>query len=211
MCVSFYGYRYYDPVTGRWPSRDPIGEKGGINLYGMVQNNPVSYVDVLGLAKAKKDCKILIVAGHNDEIVERMEDRKKRGLDGIGECDMVLGVGCAPLRTAELLGEIYPGQTITPNEDYGGLLYPDKDRPKDDPSNATSYLERRIEQAKKEAEGMCNKEPTCCKSVTYEVDCIATPRKRSDGKPSDFQNAPIGRSSRCGETKTYNCRSKSWK
>jgi hypothetical protein len=28
MCVSFYGYRYYDPVTGRWPSRDPIEGNG---------------------------------------------------------------------------------------------------------------------------------------------------------------------------------------
>jgi hypothetical protein len=29
--VDYYGYRYYDPETGRWPSRDPIGEPGGIN------------------------------------------------------------------------------------------------------------------------------------------------------------------------------------
>ncbi|MDA0768571.1 MAG: hypothetical protein O3A92_17300 [Verrucomicrobia bacterium] len=27
--VYYYGYRYYDPVTGRWVSRDPIGERGG--------------------------------------------------------------------------------------------------------------------------------------------------------------------------------------
>jgi len=27
--LYYYGYRYYDPVTGRWPSRDPIGERGG--------------------------------------------------------------------------------------------------------------------------------------------------------------------------------------
>jgi len=27
--LVYYGYRWYDPVTGRWPSRDPIGEKGG--------------------------------------------------------------------------------------------------------------------------------------------------------------------------------------
>jgi RHS repeat-associated protein len=26
--MFFYGYRYYDPETGRWPSRDPIGELG---------------------------------------------------------------------------------------------------------------------------------------------------------------------------------------
>ena len=47
--LYYYGYRYYDPVTGRWPSRDPIGERGGINLYGMVGNNPISRIDLLGL------------------------------------------------------------------------------------------------------------------------------------------------------------------
>jgi RHS repeat-associated protein len=45
----YYGFRYYDPVTGRWPNRDPIGEYGGLNLYGMVGNDPVNSLDVLGL------------------------------------------------------------------------------------------------------------------------------------------------------------------
>ncbi|MBB5350675.1 RHS repeat-associated protein [Haloferula luteola] len=27
--LLYYGYRYYDPVTGRWPARDPIEERGG--------------------------------------------------------------------------------------------------------------------------------------------------------------------------------------
>jgi len=43
-----YGYRYYDPVTGRWPSRDPIGERGGVNLYGFVYNSPMGWIDYLG-------------------------------------------------------------------------------------------------------------------------------------------------------------------
>ena len=30
--LSYYGYRYYNPVTGRWISRDPIGERGGANI-----------------------------------------------------------------------------------------------------------------------------------------------------------------------------------
>ena len=42
-------YRAYDPVTGRWLSRDPIGEAGGINLYGYVGNDPIGLVDPLGL------------------------------------------------------------------------------------------------------------------------------------------------------------------
>jgi RHS repeat-associated protein len=47
--VFYYGFRYYDPVTGRWPSRDPIGERGGLNLYAMVGNRPVNNIDILGL------------------------------------------------------------------------------------------------------------------------------------------------------------------
>jgi RHS repeat-associated protein len=44
-----YGYRLYDAPNGRWPSRDPINELGGANLYGMVANTPLNRVDYLGL------------------------------------------------------------------------------------------------------------------------------------------------------------------
>ena len=47
--VGDYTYRYYDPVTGRWPSRDPIGEYGGVNLYGFVRNDGIGSRDMLGL------------------------------------------------------------------------------------------------------------------------------------------------------------------
>ena len=47
--LIYYGYRYYDPSTGRWPNRDPLGERGGRNLYGFVRNNPISLFDYLGL------------------------------------------------------------------------------------------------------------------------------------------------------------------
>jgi RHS repeat-associated protein len=46
--VADYGYRHYDPLTGRWPSRDSIGEEGGLNLYGFVQNDAVNRRDYLG-------------------------------------------------------------------------------------------------------------------------------------------------------------------
>jgi RHS repeat-associated protein len=51
--VTFYGYRWYDPVTGRWPSRDPIEEEGGLNLYGFGGNDGIFYWDLLGLEALK--------------------------------------------------------------------------------------------------------------------------------------------------------------
>jgi RHS repeat-associated protein len=39
----------YDPSTGRWLSPDPIGESGGLNLYGYVEGDPVNATDPLGL------------------------------------------------------------------------------------------------------------------------------------------------------------------
>jgi len=47
-----YGYRYYSPSTGRWNSRDPAGETGGINLFCYVKNNSVNCMDILGLSPA---------------------------------------------------------------------------------------------------------------------------------------------------------------
>jgi RHS repeat-associated protein len=47
--LLYYGFRYYNPSTGRWLSRDPIEEEGGFNLYGMVENDPLNRVDLLGL------------------------------------------------------------------------------------------------------------------------------------------------------------------
>jgi RHS repeat-associated protein len=46
--LVYYGYRYYSPALGRWLSRDPIEEQGGLNLYAFVNNDPVNGVDVLG-------------------------------------------------------------------------------------------------------------------------------------------------------------------
>ena len=53
--LYYYGYRFYDPVNGRWTSRDPIGENGGVNLYGIVGNAILNRVDVLGRAPLQID------------------------------------------------------------------------------------------------------------------------------------------------------------
>jgi RHS repeat-associated protein len=44
-----YGFRFYDPNLSRWLNHDPIGEAGGINLYGFVGNCPIGLIDYYGL------------------------------------------------------------------------------------------------------------------------------------------------------------------
>ncbi len=43
------GARYYDPATGRFLQRDPIGIDGGLNVYVYALNNPALQVDPSGL------------------------------------------------------------------------------------------------------------------------------------------------------------------
>ncbi|MDX9823069.1 MAG: RHS repeat-associated core domain-containing protein, partial [Syntrophales bacterium] len=47
--MYFYRARYYDPKVGRFVTKDPIGFKGGINVFAYVQNNPVNKLDPSGL------------------------------------------------------------------------------------------------------------------------------------------------------------------
>ncbi len=47
--LYYYGYRYYSPSLGRWINRDPIEEKGGVNLYVFVNGDPINNIDSKGL------------------------------------------------------------------------------------------------------------------------------------------------------------------
>ncbi|NRB75047.1 MAG: RHS repeat-associated core domain-containing protein, partial [Verrucomicrobiales bacterium] len=89
--VFYYGFRYYDALAGRWASRDPMEEFGGVNLYGFVGNDGVNWIDILGLDK----CTSEIVAGHGwhepgsplEGLIDSIEKHLKCG-------SRVTAVGC---------------------------------------------------------------------------------------------------------------------
>jgi RHS repeat-associated protein len=47
--LYFYRARYYDPAAGRFLNEDPIGFRGGLDLYDFVLDNPMNMVDPFGL------------------------------------------------------------------------------------------------------------------------------------------------------------------
>lgn len=49
-----FGKRWYDTHHGRFINRDPIGEKGGINLYAFLANNPLGGYELLGMGFLSK-------------------------------------------------------------------------------------------------------------------------------------------------------------
>jgi RHS repeat-associated protein len=64
--LYLYKYRDYDAVSGRWPSRDPIEEAGGLNLYGFVGNDVLRLWDYLGNA---------VMVGDNGQINSTAESK----------------------------------------------------------------------------------------------------------------------------------------
>ena len=79
----YFGYRFYDPATQRWLNRDPIVEEGGVNLYGYVENDPLSNVDFFGLWSpgAHDDLINHALAGKaSDDCIARIQ-RSSRGFD----------------------------------------------------------------------------------------------------------------------------------
>ena len=51
--LGYWGYRYYSPRLGRWVSRDPSEETGGVNLQMALLNDPVNSIDDLGMQSVR--------------------------------------------------------------------------------------------------------------------------------------------------------------
>lgn len=60
---------YYHPEEGRWLSRDPIGEEGGLNLYSFVKNKSVNLTDYLGLVQNGDPCNEKPCVGFQTHII----------------------------------------------------------------------------------------------------------------------------------------------
>ncbi len=112
LCYNWH--RYYDPNTGRYLTPDPIGLRGGINLFAYVINDPINGMDLWGLAKCtysiSKHTMICISNTVDNPSFIGPDEQRQVGPDGVfsgqGECRNKPSNECLE---AELYGPVVPG------------------------------------------------------------------------------------------------------
>ena len=169
--LNYYGYRFYDPVDGRWLNRDPIGERGGINLYGMVRNNPINRIDRLGLETVARP-------------VEIMDNGKARDQSGATCCPnetvKVTVWQIKPLTKGHSVGHAF---IETPNGAAG--QYPTaENEPGADTARGPGEIRDDSEQV-----DFCKRRPDRCNSRIIEM-CPQSAKKLEEDIDKDRKNPP---------------------
>jgi RHS repeat-associated protein len=88
--LTRFGARDYDPFTGRWTTKDPIGFEGGPNLYEYAANSPTTVRDPLGLLNFIAGGGLSLVAVTGGEASVGAAVNLDRGLSNIGAGDIAL-------------------------------------------------------------------------------------------------------------------------
>ena len=108
--LYFTKYRVYDSGLGRWLSRDPIGIKGGINLYGYVGDDPEDRIDPTG----KASIALPIILRGGGSVLGGLY------LPEIGAAGLIVGAGYGYYQLGSLLGDAIGHALYGPNSNDGG-------------------------------------------------------------------------------------------
>ena len=206
--LVYYGRRYLNTSTGRWLSRDPIGEKGGLNLYGLVGNNPIVRIDKLGLRSV---CELKIIVGHFSNTTlphyENTDWSKVPAGNGFG----YIGCGANTLHMWMRKANpdaLIPGMPKNNDDELPtGKLKEFMDShglpPEDlaNPDEIPSKIDTAFQSAKMAASSKCS--TCCCSAVRVSVSC--------DQDTTEAEKVyGVGRAKRCNMSTVLDCSSKNW-
>ncbi|MEO0453065.1 MAG: RHS repeat-associated core domain-containing protein, partial [Verrucomicrobiota bacterium] len=90
-------FRAYDSQTGRWLSRDPIAENGGINLYAYVGGNPIGLKDPFGL----EECLTLTGSEYGDKLFKQGYEMQLKVYSCVYGC--LIGLGYDEAKTSAII------------------------------------------------------------------------------------------------------------
>lgn len=176
IAFSNLAHAFYDPGQGRWLSRDPIEERGGVNLYGFVRNDGVNGMDILGLRPPDENiqnCVIKVFGGHGqfnpDGRTNKITD--ERILDAV---EVPVNINCSPCAAASVVS-CSSARICNINNPIPGTRLDNGNIPTTtiygDPVEETfcARMRQDVEAAKKHAKTICNKSPSCCRKVKIEA------------------------------------------
>ena len=96
ILLSSQAYAHFNPIIGRWISRDPIEEEGGSNLYSFLGNSPTETIDYLGMNP------VVISGGVNTRLdIDPNHDKNYQHF-----------ITAAKLKLKELAGKLKKGEVI---------------------------------------------------------------------------------------------------
>jgi RHS repeat-associated protein len=78
--LHYNRYRYYDPGVGRFVSQDPIGLRGGGNLFAYAPN-PMGWIDPIGLTNNKTNPACPSCSGANSDVSNKKDSPCTKGGD----------------------------------------------------------------------------------------------------------------------------------
>ena len=186
-------YRAYDPNTGTWLSRDPMGERGGLNLYDYVEDDPINATDFLGLS-----CNWVLSVGHGKVLGTYPKPAPPNTNNSYYEqhgnqCTGYIGCGANSLNSGGL------GQDFAQNKHTDDRA-PDQGS---DVAEENSQLSARIltalSQLEKKAGDAC-KTGACKGDITITIICQTNGGHYGDD-PISIDIAP----GICGKTETIRC------
>jgi len=227
---------HYDPNIGRWISRDPIFEKGGVNLYGFVGNDGVNWVDILGLTESTtenapydevKKCQILLRLQHlypkGGPKGGNLDSLEKHLKEKLPNCSAIGYLGCGSNFLNSQLPKDHRAELPNVEED---LDLSDKEKNKvkadsripdaeKDNIGTTSTpevfvnLDKAIEAAKSKATTFC-KPKGCCDHVTIVISCSNELTKTELVNRNNSMPSGSSTTPKCQKKLTYDCGSGKW-